>query len=389
MIRRILVLGSIGLALAAGARFALRELTERAWEQRKQELLERALFQPKERRPWEVRFEALQERMHGSPRMAEITNSAYRPHVAWGAGAPRWLNDFEKIWAESVWGELDGLDTVLKDLRALRPEDLEWHGAAARLLALRECTNALCARAWIALVEHDGEAVARAYADALRLARATDDGTSIGAAVRWACEGIALRSLRSALDLGAAAGELRVALAPLLADWTYAPERGERCIRRDLAFLADFHPQAGESASARAWLEPVEQAFELAQEPAATTPAELAVPARESLAEEDMSHGSWLYWTTGIQLLHARHAVRNVVLTALAVAQSRTEHGAWPTTLFELSELPAEHGIDPLTGALLPYTVSDSVARIGPAEWGTRVDVHAELDDSLYVWTLR
>lgn len=374
MIRRILVIGSIGLALAGGARFALSELAERAWEQRKQELLGRALFQPEARRPWEVRFEALQERMQGSPRIREITHSPYRPHVAWGSGEPRWLNAFEKVWAESVCGELAGLDSVLKDLRALRPEDLRWHGATAKLLSLRECTNALCARAWIALEKGDHEAVARAYADSLRLARATDDGTSIGAAVRWACEGIALRSLRSALDLGASAAELRVALAPLLADWAYAPERGERCIRRDLAFLADFHPGAGEFASARAWLEPVEQAFELAQESAATTRGERG--------------GGQDGWTTGIEVLHERHAVRNVVLTALAVAESRAQHDAWPATLTAIDDLPAEHALD-TGGAPLAYSVDASGAHIGPASSFGRSSAWAGEGEPLHAWTLR
>lgn len=377
MIRHILVIGSIGLALAGGARFALSELAERAWERRRQELLERALFQPEVRRPWEVRFEALQQRMQGSPRIREITNSAYRPHVAWGGGAPRWLNDFEKVWAESVWGELDGLDSVLKDLRALRPEDLEWHGATAKLLSLRECTNALCARAWIALEEGDDEAVARAYADALRLARATDDGTSIGVMVRWACEGIALRSLRSALELGAPAGELRIALAPLLADWNYAPERGERCIRRDLTCLADFQPKAGESSSARAWFEPVERAFELAQEPIAT----------RELAEED-PHGSRACWTRCIQLLHERHAVRNVVLTALALAESRAEHGTWLTSLAAVDGLPPEHALDTLTGAPLVYSIDGDGVRIGPASFA-RSTTWEGASEPLHVWTLR
>jgi hypothetical protein len=386
MIRRILVIGSIGLALAGGARFALRELAERAWEKRKQELLERALFQPQERRLWEVRFEALQERMQGSPRMAEITNSSYRPYVAWGSGEPRALNAFEKIWAESAWSELDGLDPVLHDLRALRTEDLEWHGAPARLLPLRECTNALCARAWIALEQHDDEAVARAYADALRLARATDDGTSIAAGVRWTCEGIALRSVRSALALGAGAAELRAEMAPLLADWNYAPERGEHCLRRDLAFLADFHPDAPESGSARAWLEPVEKAFTLAQEPPAKW--ELAVSSDES-PPEGVSRGSWVYWTTGIELLHERHAVRNVVLTALAVAESRAQYGAWPGSLAEIDDLPVEQELDTLTGAPLPYSIEGSGVRVGPASLFARGTTWEGAGEPLHVWTLR
>lgn len=389
MIRRILVIGSIGLALAGGARFALNklgELAERAWEQRKQELLQRALFQPKERRLWEVRFEALQERMLGSPRMREITDSPYRPHVAFGSGEPRALNAFEKVWAESAWGELDGLDPVLRDLRALQPEDLEWHGATAKLLSLRECTNALCARAWIALEQHDGAGVARAYADALRLARATDDGTTIAAEVRWACEGIALRSLRSALALGARAAELRAELAPLLADWAYAPERGEQLLRRDLAFLAEFQPEDGESSSARAWLEPVEEAFELAHEPVARW--ELGASSAEDLPE-GVARGSWACWTAGIQLLHQRHAVRNVVLTALAVAESRAESGAWPASLAELDDLPLEQQLDTLAGTPLAYSSDENGARVGPASLLARSTTWEGTGDPLHLWTLR
>jgi len=399
MIRRILVIGSIGLALAGGARFALHELAERAWEKRRQALLAEALFQPELRRPWEIRFDALQERMRSSPRFAEIRDSAYRPHTAWGAGEPRALNDFEKVWVESAWGELDVLDSILEDLRALAPRDLAWSGPTVGLLSLRECTNALCARAWIALEDDDQERMARAYSDALRLARATDDGTAVGTAARSACEGIALRSVRSALALGASAGALRAALTPLLADWTYTPERGERCIRRDLAILEDFHPEEGESGaqkrrecdSARAWLAPVEKALRLAREPVARTPWACKVHSQVSRDrnDDDMEHLSWDSWTLGIKLLHERHAVRNVVLTALSVAAFHTEHDAWPASLSDLDDLPAEHALDTLTGAPLPYTLEANGARVGPASFCERTATWQGEGEPVYVWTLR
>src|SRR6266850_6193335 len=106
MIRRILVLGSLGLALVAGVRLAFEELGQRAWAARKRELLALAIYQPRERRPWEIRFDALVARVQSSPRFGEITDSSHRPLVAWGAGEPRVLDDLERMWSEALWNEL-------------------------------------------------------------------------------------------------------------------------------------------------------------------------------------------------------------------------------------------------------------------------------------------
>src|SRR6185503_2540391 len=173
-------------------------------------------------------------------------------------------------------------------------------------------------------------------------------------------------------------------LAPLLADWNYAPERGEHCLRRDLAILADFHPDEGESVSARVWLEPLERAFELAQEPVARRAL-----AGESSAEEAEAQGSWACWTMGIQLLDERHAVRNVVLTALAVAQSHAEHGAWPASLTEIDDLPFEEELDTLTGAPLAYSTEGDGARVGPASLFAGSTTWEGASEPLHVWTLR
>ena len=102
-----------------------------------------------------------------------------------------------------------------------------------------------------------------------------------------------------------------------------------------------------------------------------------------------MTHGSWVYWTTGIQLLHERHAVRNVVLTALAVAESRAEHGVWPASLAEIDDLPAEQQLDTLTGAPLAYAIDASSARVGPASLFARSTTWEGASEPLHVWMLR
>jgi len=138
MIRRVGVFLGIGLAMAAVLRLAWGELSERAWEKRRDELLELALFPAKIRRPWEIRFDALQERVLAAPSFGEIVGSPYRPVVALGDGAPRPLDDFERVWVESLWGELHALDALLVELRKLPLEDLEWHGRPVKLQVLRE-----------------------------------------------------------------------------------------------------------------------------------------------------------------------------------------------------------------------------------------------------------
>jgi hypothetical protein len=378
MIRRILVIGSIALAVAGGARLALEELTERAWQQRKRELLELALFPAQERRPWEVRFDSLAERVRSSPRFDEIVSSPYGAHNAWGAGEPRSLNEFERVWLESWWAELGGLDAVIRALRERSLAELEWHGDTASLALSRGITNALCGQAWLALESGDSPAASLAYGDALRLARATDDGTFIGTTVRTTSEGIVLRAVRAALAFGASPAALRAQLAPFLEALAYDPERAERTMRRDLTMLVGIEELA-EPWDDPAWLlgyfAPVEEALAQAREP-------FARPASRTDEERP--------WHSVIGHLHAWHARSNVALTALAVAAFHELHGRYPSSLGELGDLPGSQGLDPLTGAPLPYSPSGAGARVGPAAW-------AELDgergsdpeESLFAWLLR
>jgi len=391
MPRRFFVLAGIGLVLAGGL-FARREITERAWEQRRGELLEQALFPEQVRRPWEVRFDALQERLLAAPGFDEVGSSPYRPVVALGAGELRPLDDFERVWVESLWGELHGLDALLVELRRLPLEDLEWHGRPVKLQVLRECVNALCARAWLAVERGEDLRAAESYADALRLARATDDETSWALMSSTACAWIALDSARSALDLGLSPRELRAALAPLLGEWSYSAERAERCIRRDLAALADFdplqgaawHDARGQHAWALDWLAPVEEALAIARRPVAATRWSTGEPRSTEQASSALEQ-----WTLAPRHLHALHARRNVALTALAVAAFREEHGAWPSALDRIADLPGEHALDTLSGAPLAYSADESGARIGPASWGERVEGWPVAGESPYVWTLR
>src|SRR5262249_27226257 len=104
---------------------------------------------------------------------------------------------------------------------------------------------------------------------------------------------------------------------------------------------------------------------------------------------EQSADGSPQCWIGFALQLHGLHAARNVALTALAVAAFREEHGAFPASLSELGEMPPERAQDPLTGRPLPYSLTDAGARVGPAAWAERVDVPEQLDESLYVWTLR
>jgi hypothetical protein len=116
MIRRILVVGTLGLLVAGGARFALGELSERAWQKRKGELLELALFQPELRRPWEVRLESALNCVRSSPRFAELSTSAHKPFVALGEGEPRALSELERLWVEAAEGEFAALEPLLASL---------------------------------------------------------------------------------------------------------------------------------------------------------------------------------------------------------------------------------------------------------------------------------
>jgi hypothetical protein len=379
--RRHLVLAAVGLAFVLGSYLALGAFTERAWELRKRRLAELALVRPEGRRPWEVRFEALVERARTSPRFREITDSPYRPYPALGSDEPRALDEFERLWVESLWNELAGLDAVVAVLRKSPPEDLEWNGATARLGIQREITNALCGRAWLALEARDHAAAAGAYADALRLARATDDGSVMGTHVRLASEGIVLRSIRGALAFRGSPRALRKELVPVLEPLAFDPERAERAIRIDLAEI----PAA--EASGAPWDDPaymlayyasVEDGLALVREPPQVVRARFEADRGDS----DLARG----WETGIHSLHWLHAQRNVALTTLAVAAHREKHGRFPATLAEIADLPAEHALDPLVGTPLPYALDDGTARIGPTAWSPPSDEPGRAPD---VWTLR
>lgn len=390
MIRRILVIGALGVAVAGGARFVLAELTERRWERRKAELLEMAVFQPKERRPWEVRFESLVERVGSSPRMSEIIDSPYRPVVCLGDEAPRALDEFERVWVAALWNELTGLDPILAELRKLPIDALAWHGETAKLVTTREATVALCARAWMAAETGDSEGAGLAYADALRLARATDDGSTMGTLIRFTSEQTTLRSLRSVLDLGASPSALQATVAPLLMDWNYDARAAERMVRRDLTWLAEVEESGEEMFGPAVGLQrlaPIEGVLELAHGPieAVVRLGEERVSGRIATTPRD----DLRLHARPLSYLHARHSQRNVALTALAVAAYHERHGTFPGQLSDLEALAPELTLDPLTGSALPYSRSDSGAEVGPAAWGMRVDVWQDLAASPYVWTLR
>lgn len=395
MLRRLIVLGSIGLALVLGTRFALSELTERAWQARKQTLLTLALDQPMERRPWELRFESLQDRLLSSARFQEIARSPYHASHAWESTPPRPLDAFERVWLESLENELVGLNGILAELRKLPEDELVWHGDVRKLSVLRECTNALCARAWRALDDSDAEgsdddvaprgdlAVLSALDDALRLARATDDGSTMGTMIAATSEGTVLAALRGALARGLDAREARRALVPRLEPWAFTSEHARRVIRRDLSYVSADPGEITKPREALAYFAPVESALETADTPLERTPW-----AREAPSSEDLHDGVG-QWNGTTRLLHGRHAQRNVALTALAVAAFRAEHGAFPATLAEIPDLPSEHALDPLTGAPLAYACDGEAARVGPAAWGERVDVWRDVEDSPYFWALR
>ena len=400
MLRRLVVLGSIGLALVLGARFALSELTERAWQARRETLLALALDQPKERRPWELRFESLQDRLLSSPRFQEITRSPYHASQAWESTPPRPLDAFERVWLESLENELVGLNGILAELRRLSDDELAWHGEVRKLSVLRECTNALCGRAWLALDDSDAEgsddevsddaiaprgnlAALGAFDDALRLARATDDGSTVGTMIAATSEGIVLAALRGALARGLDPREARRALVPRLEPWVYTSEHARRVIRRDLSYVSADPGEITRPREALAYFAPVEEALETADAPLERTPW-----ARSAAPSEDLHDGVG-QWNGATRLLHGRHARRNVALSALAVAAFRAERGAFPASLAEIPDLPSEHALDPLTGAPLAYVYDGETARVGPAAWGERVDVWRDLEDSPYLWILR
>lgn len=377
MIRRILVIGSVGLVLVGAGRLALEELTERRWEQRRAELLELAILPTSARRPWEVRFESLSERVQSSPRFDEIVDSSYRPYPALGNGEARVLNEFERLWLETMWGELAGLDGVLSALRPLPLDELSWHGEATpRLLLARELTNALCGRAWLALEGEDLAGAVRAWTDALRLARALDDGTIIGTIVRGSSENIVLRSVRSGLELGASASTLRAELLPFYQDWGNVAVRAEHAIRRDLSLLTELPAELDDPEQALGFCRGVEEAIERARGPAAQI-------IREERNDEHATASAWRQITLHLHDLHAR---RNVAFTALAVAAHREQHGVFPAALADLA-LEPEFTLDPRSGTELPYSSGNFEAQVGPPSWA---EAYTDPESpSVYSWTLR
>lgn len=384
MNRRLLVLGTLGLLLAGGARYALSELSARAWSKRKGELLELALFQPELRRPWEVRLQSALDCVKASPRFDELCTSSHKPFVALGEGEPRALSELEKVWVSAAENEFVALEPLLTTLRKQALTELEWHGPVLSLGVLREVSNALCARAWLALESHDDEAAARAYADALRLTRATDDGTSLGCMIHAACDDIVLRALRSALALGLAPTAARAELAPLLDGWAYD---AEHALRRDLSFVADTTQLDGEATPPTEALKDyagVQSGLALVRGPVEEL---LRFHARPE--DEQQANVATAKWTVAAMTLHQLRAKRAVALVALAVAAFHERHARFPASLAELEDLPAAQTLDPLTGAPLAYALDDAGARVGPAAWGERVDVTSHPDDSPYVWTLR
>jgi len=387
MLRRILVLGGVGLALVLGARYALHDLTRRAYETRRTQLASEALPAPAARRPWETRFEGLCERMRGEPELRELAESAHRPWVAWGLGEARPLNDLERLWVEAATNQLVGLDAVLMALHGLPPDDFSWGGSTVSMNLLRECVNVVCAEAWLAAQVHDDPRAARLYGDALRLAMATDDGTSMGLFVRDAGTGVVLRSARAALDLGLEPSVLGASLAPLLAEHGYTPEAAERRIRRDLALLEepgteeDWPFEASDAPEALSWLLPVEEGLAIARLPAAESPW-------ASQPAESRPSGPLEAWTFATRELHAMHARRNVALSALAVAAFRAEHGRWPSTLAEVADLGADARADTLGGELA-FVADGTLAVVGPPQWAVHVEEVEDAETALYLWTLR
>lgn len=388
MHKRLLVLATVGLALVGGSYYGLRELTARAWEARRAKLVALAEAGPTARRPWEFAFEALGTRVVGE-RYGTLTDSPHRPYVAWGEGTPRELTPEERLWVEAAWSELDGLERILDEVRRLDPTRANWGGECAKLLVLREATNLLAARAWLALEEGDHARAAATYADALRLAAATDEGTSFAAMTRLACEWIVLDSTRSALAFGLEARAARAELAPLLATMAYDPARAERTLRRELSYLSRVETgECRNAADALGYYAPLERALELARAPLHETPwAKLPLVLAGGKASEPFDGRDEELWNLGTRTLHERAARARVASVALEVAEFGARAGRWPATLAELDSAP-EGRRDELAGAQLPYWTDGSRARIGPATWGERVDRWERLEESPYLWEL-
>ena len=355
-------LGTLLVVLAGGV--ACTVDPQRAWQERRLELDALALPSSQVRLCWELEFEALNERSLASAIFSELVNSPHRANLAWSWADPRPLDELQRQWLDALWSELTGLEDILAAIRSLPLEELGWHGECPKMMLTREITHALCARAWLALEDQDVPAAILAWTDALRLARALDDGSTWGTIIRGISELIVLDSVRSGLALGAPAALVRAELLPFYQEWGEVAVRGERAIRRDLSLLARAEDE-GELEGPEETLEfcgGVEDALARTHEPA------------QEFFREGESHLRRIRanpWIMIVDHLHMLHARRNVAFTAIAVAAHREQHGAFPATLAEIAELESELKIDPRSGEELPYELSDSRARIGPPTMDT------------------
>ena len=387
-IRFLLLLG-FGLATIGATLFGLRELTARAWQARRAQLLGLAEPGPAARRPWELAFEALLTRVDGQ-RFQELVDSAHRPHVAFGNDVPRALALEERLWIEAGWSELAGLESVLDEVARLDPARANWGGEAVKLGALREVTNVLVGRAWVALEEGDSARAAATYARTLALLDACDEGTSFAVQLRLACEATVLTGVRSALVHGLDPRLAEAELAPWLARMAYDPADAERRIRRDLTYLErEPTSEAWDGPTdALGYFRPVERALELARLPGPETPwASLPVVLAGTPAASAFEDETERQWHLGTRTLHQRAARARVAEVALRVAAFQAETGRWPATLDELGLAPGQ-GLDTLTAKPLPYWSDDQQARVGPAAWGERVEPWLFTEESPYLWVL-
>ena len=386
---RLLLLLAFGLVSIGGALYGLHELTTRAWDARRAQLLALAEPGPTARRPWELAFEALLARVDGA-RFQELLDSAHRPHVAWGGAAPRALTVEERLWIEAGAQELDGLERVLDEVARLDPARANWGGECVKLLALREVTNVLVGQAWLALEHGDSPGAGATYARTLALLDACDEGTSFAAQLRLACEATVLTGVRSALMHGLEPRRASAELAPWLAAMDYAPEAAEQRIRRDLVFLeSEPTSEAWDGpASALTYFKPVERALELARLPAPETPwARLPVVLAGTPAASPFEDETERQWHLGTRALHQRAARGRVAEVALRVAAFQAERGRWPADLQELELAPGQ-ALDSLTAEPLPYWNDERQARVGPGAWGERVEPWTFPEESPYLWVL-
>lgn len=361
--------------------------TGRAYRERIDALVALSIPASPARRPWEPRLEAMAARLIAQP---DFPPEGPRPLSAWREA--RDLDAEERAWLEAATAQLAGLDRVLAALRELEPGDLAWNGETMKLLFTRACTNVLTGRAW---QSRDPAPLL----DALRLLRATDDGTTIGSVVRTTSERLVVECVHAGVASGRfEARSLLAQVGPLLDDWVHTSERAERRLLRDLSQIGRLvHAEEVERAGPRAralrqreilqFLAPVEEALEIARLPAYQTPW-VVQEGRAALLGGDNSPKPLSVWCTATAQAHGRHASRNVLMTGLAVAAFRAEHGRWPERLRELAGLADEDTLDPVTGRRLAYSVDAAGARIGPAGWGVLGDPRPDPHTSPYGWRL-